>query len=235
MYVRRPALPPEKDPMQKEANELGEKLVKLLINTKSKDQDTLYPRVYNLISTYNLISGGADIEYRYYDNHLINGHTPLIISTRKGFYYVFQKLLEYRANVNAKSDCGTTALHWAAKLGHVQMVRDLICHGAQVNCWNNEGNAPLHLAAMGGDDAEIIEILLAAGAKKDMVNHEGKTPYDLAKQYGNLKRKGVRLLKLYKQEATPQVIIQEEPTVKDVTEADIQNEIMMLRKKLKEL
>jgi ankyrin repeat protein len=48
-------------------------------------------------------------------------------------------LLNSAANPNLKNDHGETPLHWAARLGHVDIVKMLISHGANPNVVGQDG------------------------------------------------------------------------------------------------
>ncbi len=83
-------------------------------------------------------------------------------------------------DVNAIDQNGWTALHSAAFSGNVELTKQLIAHGADVNAKANDGLTPLHLAAQMGplicsyvpvnNDsakkcfAEVAKLLIAAGA-----------------------------------------------------------------------
>ena len=43
-------------------------------------------------------------------------------------------LLERGATINAFDKRDRRALHWAAYMGHVDVVRELLNHGAELNC-----------------------------------------------------------------------------------------------------
>jgi len=64
-------------------------------------------------------------------------------------------------DVNAKDDVGETPLHWAAWIGHKEIVELLITAGADVNAKGD--GTPLHHAALRGKK-EIVELLIANGA-----------------------------------------------------------------------
>ncbi len=50
------------------------------------------------------------------------------------------------ADVNVRDDLGMTALHWAAAQGHVEIVQELLAHGATMYAHDNEGYTPGGLA-----------------------------------------------------------------------------------------
>ncbi|MFP4374136.1 MAG: ankyrin repeat domain-containing protein [Spirochaetaceae bacterium] len=109
-----------------------------------------------------------------------------------------------------------TPLHWAARQGHVEVVRTLIDNGADVNASDVFGRTPLHLAvshpevvellldAGAGVDArdqlsntplhravpslETVDALIRAGADVNARNTGGNTPLDIAMRYGNSRR-----------------------------------------------
>ena len=52
--------------------------------------------------------------------------------------------------------------------------------GADLAARDNDGDTPLHEAAMFNDDPTVLETLLAAGADPTARNAAGETPWDLA-------------------------------------------------------
>jgi ankyrin repeat protein len=85
------------------------------------------------------------------------------------------RLLERGARVQpARAADGTTALHWAAHHGELELAKRLIKSGAAANVRNDYGATPLQEAAVRGD-AAMIAALLAAGADANTTNDEGET------------------------------------------------------------
>jgi ankyrin repeat protein len=83
-------------------------------------------------------------------------------------------LIEKRVNVNAAEPDGTTALHWAAHNGDVDLVQRLIRAGANVKAVNDFGATPMSEAAVLADPA-LIGALLEAGANVESPNGDGQT------------------------------------------------------------
>ena len=85
-------------------------------------------------------------------------------AARKGDAKTVKALLEKGVDVNAKFNCGVTALFHAAFRGHVAVVKALLEHGAEVNvrdtCYDS---IPLGWAAWRAP-AEVVKLLLEAGA-----------------------------------------------------------------------
>ncbi len=77
-------------------------------------------------------------------------------------------------NVNAGMSDATTALHWAAYNGNLELVERLISAGANVNATNDYGASPMSEAAVRGDYA-ILKALLDAGADAESPTLEGQT------------------------------------------------------------
>ncbi|WP_425384079.1 ankyrin repeat domain-containing protein [Wolbachia endosymbiont (group B) of Eupithecia inturbata] len=90
-------------------------------------------------------------------------------------------LVEKGVNVNAADVKGYTALHLAVTEKRLEIVRELIKSGADVNA-EEYGNKciPLHLACMVGEK-EIVEELVKAGGEIEQEDEFGMTAMDYAK------------------------------------------------------
>ncbi|WP_341813313.1 ankyrin repeat domain-containing protein [Wolbachia endosymbiont (group B) of Germaria angustata] len=110
-------------------------------------------------------------------------------------------LVEKGANVNAKDVEGYTALHLAVTEKRLEIVRELIKSGGNVNA-EEYGNkcTPLHLACMVGEK-EIVEELVKAGGEIEQADKFGMTAMDYAKTSKEvtevLKKKIDRIEKLF--------------------------------------
>lgn len=110
-------------------------------------------------------------------------------------------LVEKGANVNAKDVEGYTALHLAVTEKRLEIVRELIKSGGNVNA-EEYGNKciPLHLACMVGEK-EIVEELVKAGAEIEQADKFGMTGMDYAKNSKEitevLKKETDRIEKLF--------------------------------------
>ena len=80
---------------------------------------------------------------------------------------------------------GGTALHKAARQGHVDTVRVLLSAGADPNVRSTHlhGGTPLHLATWSGDP-ESIRVLIAGGADPNTRDEYGRTPAEWATRRG---------------------------------------------------
>ena len=70
-------------------------------------------------------------------------------------------LIDAKADVNARQDDGTTALHWAAYHDDLPLIRLLLKAGAKANVANDYGSTPLAEAAERADP-EALRLLLEA-------------------------------------------------------------------------
>ena len=73
----------------------------------------------------------------------------------------------------------------AAQIGHVDIVRVLFEHNAEVNSQSNIGWTPLHHAVQGGtvsksDPSRVVRLLLEHGANANARDIEHRTPLHLA-------------------------------------------------------
>lgn len=101
------------------------------------------------------------------------------------------QLLAAGISVNSwdSEESGNTPLHWAACYGNQEIVSCLIDRGADVNCVNSLGVAPLHDAVARGD-IDVIEELLRGGANPCIRaikgKFAGKSAFELASQKPSL-------------------------------------------------
>ncbi|HLH52852.1 MAG TPA: ankyrin repeat domain-containing protein [Verrucomicrobiae bacterium] len=89
----------------------------------------------------------------------LNGETPVMLTAQTGNIANTTFLIERGADVNATDLRGFTALHRAAELGHLEMAKSLLNHGARPNMMA-EGSSPLSLAEM-RKHSEVANLLKA--------------------------------------------------------------------------
>jgi ankyrin repeat protein len=87
--------------------------------------------------------------------------------------------------VNAQGTFDWTPLMVASLRGHVQVAKELLEHGADIEAKDDEGDTPLHNFAWKGHLAFVIE-LLGYGADIDSKNNVGSTPLHFAAMEGRL-------------------------------------------------
>lgn len=94
-------------------------------------------------------------------------------------------LLKSKADVNAASADGATALHWAAHWNDLEMADALLGAGAKVDAANEYGATPLWLASVNGS-GPMIARLLKAGANPGTAITSGETPLMTASRAGSV-------------------------------------------------
>ena len=80
---------------------------------------------------------------------------------------------------------GATTLMFAAYVGAVELVEDLVQRGADLRAQDAEGFSALMYAANAGQ-IQIARLLIEAGADVNQVDHEGSTALMFAAQHGHL-------------------------------------------------
>ena len=93
-------------------------------------------------------------------------------------------MLDAKADVNAPSADGTTALHWAVRANDSEIVSLLLHANANPNASDRYGITPLYLAILNGNQA-LIRALLGAGANPNVAGEGGETPLMTAARTGN--------------------------------------------------
>jgi ankyrin repeat protein len=100
----------------------------------------------------------------------------------KGNNEVCQLLIGAKAQIDARSATGCTALRLAARSGHKEVCLLLIDAKAQINADNNYGSTALMCAAANGLK-DICQLLVDAKAQLDAKNTSGRTALMFAAQY----------------------------------------------------
>ncbi|KAL3278379.1 hypothetical protein HHI36_013707 [Cryptolaemus montrouzieri] len=114
------------------------------------------------------------------------GESLLSLACSAGYFELAQVLLAMHANVEdrgIKGEC--TPLMEAASAGHLDIVRLLVAHGADVNAQSTTGNTPLMYGCAGGH-TEVVQFLLQHGANVEDHNENGHTPLMEAASAGHV-------------------------------------------------
>jgi ankyrin repeat protein len=109
----------------------------------------------------------------------------LIDAARVGDHAAVRRMIQARADVNAKSPDGTTALHWAAQRNDRTLVEMLVRAGAKADVKNDYGATPMSEAAVYGSVA-LLAVLLEAGADVESPNGDGQTALMLVARTSNI-------------------------------------------------
>ena len=112
-------------------------------------------------------------------------HVPLVAAVRAADTSAVRTLIGQQVDVDAPEGDGTTALHWAAYQGDLDIAQLLLRAGANADTPNRYGVTPLALAA-GRGNAPIVEALLEAGAEANTTLPEGETVLMAAARSGNV-------------------------------------------------
>lgn len=119
---------------------------------------------------------GTDLNAQTHD-----GTTPLILAAKVGNYSMLEELILNECEV-AKSDAnGKTALHWAAAVNNVDIIRRLLAvRETNKDAQDLAEETPLFLAAREGARG-AVEILLSHNANRDIKDQMDMSPMDIAR------------------------------------------------------
>lgn len=135
------------------------------------------------------------------------GRTKLQIACDKGKYDVAKRLIEEEGyDVDDQDNAGNSSLHEAALNGHLDIVKLLIKHGANVNIKSYEmfQDTPLVDASANGH-LDVVQYLLDHGADPTITNAKGVNAYEALEEDSDLEdseRKLVRSVKKCLRDAT---------------------------------
>ncbi|XP_048247931.1 uncharacterized protein LOC124114938 [Haliotis rufescens] len=107
------------------------------------------------------------------------GAYPLHIACLNGHENVAHILINSEANVDDKSENGTTALLLASINGHESVAALLIKCGASITAEDNDGGTALHQACVNGHES-VAALLIKCGASITAEDNDGGTALHLA-------------------------------------------------------
>ncbi|CAI0644315.1 unnamed protein product [Colletotrichum noveboracense] len=114
-----------------------------------------------------------------YQSETFNDTTPLHVAVTASADVLLLLLQNVPSiNLEAATDNGFTALHWAAMGGSINCVEDLVSRGANVNARSADGQLALHIAVEKGN-LGLVERLLELGSEIT-ARSDGMTPLFLA-------------------------------------------------------
>ena len=101
------------------------------------------------------------------------------MSANAGHYDIVELLLNFGANIEAKTSMSRTPLHISCMRGHTHIIQLLVSRGADINTADNDFCTPLHIASEHGF-ADVVIFLLEKNAQVTPKNHAGLTCIDVA-------------------------------------------------------
>ncbi|KAG0074404.1 hypothetical protein BGZ92_003402, partial [Podila epicladia] len=127
--------------------------------------------------------------------------TPLIIASYNGFASICRLLVTLgHVDVNQKDNTQKSALLLASYAGHVEIMSELIEHGAALDALDQYGWSSLMLAAYAGK-LEACKLLLEYGADPHIKTSNGKNARSLSWDAGHKSIAGFFVLELEQQSA----------------------------------
>uniref|UniRef100_UPI00358E57B9 protein TANC1-like isoform X2 n=1 Tax=Myxine glutinosa TaxID=7769 RepID=UPI00358E57B9 len=117
-----------------------------------------------------LILAGADADYR---TEALGSAPLLCVFSHLGYEDMVSLLLEMKADLNAVSDSGMSALCYAAAAAHLPIVMMLLRKGVKIAQMDRAGQCALVHAALRGHH-EVVQILLEAERMSSKLTHDGQ-------------------------------------------------------------
>jgi ankyrin repeat protein len=122
-----------------------------------------------------LLAYGANVNAR----EPFKGQTALMFAASEGNTAAAAMLLEFGAQIKAKSTKGYTALLFAVRNAHIDTVETLLAHGANVNDVAPDGTTALNMAVLNAY-FELASVLLDHGANPNAPDARGSALHTLA-------------------------------------------------------
>lgn len=147
-------------------------------------RDNILESCWNVNVVKKMSELGIDLDGSYIKGKTaayIVAHQPEANISYRDKKEAFGQAAEYfeTASMEERAADGITAMHFAAKNNHANMLRIMIDKGANVNVTEDApaliGATPLHEACVVGN-GDIVRLLMEAGADDSLATQEGETP-----------------------------------------------------------
>lgn len=114
-----------------------------------------------------------------------DGYTPLHRAAYTNNVDIAKILLQYGANVNAKTEFEWTPLHSAVKWSNAECAALLLQHGADVNALSQGQQTPLHIAATVSNCRETaMTLMMEPNCDTSALNNSDETAPEIARRTG---------------------------------------------------
>lgn len=114
-----------------------------------------------------------------------DGYTPLHRASYTNNVDIAKILLQYGANVNAKTEFEWTPLHSAVKWSNAECAALLLQHGADVNALSQGQQTPLHIAATVSNCRETaMTLMMEPNCDTSALNNSDETAPEIARRTG---------------------------------------------------
>ncbi|XP_065442356.1 protein tyrosine phosphatase type IVA 3 isoform X7 [Chrysemys picta bellii] len=116
-----------------------------------------------------------------------DGRTPLLLAVEAGNLGVCKELLSTHAEAQLSARekrYGDTVLHASCRKRDVEVTKILVEYGAVVDCQNDEGQTPLHVAAWEGDEA-LLKFFHHCKANPNVADKMDRSPLHIAAERGH--------------------------------------------------
>ena len=137
--------------------------------------------IYDPEFSYGYLTVSSDDE----PTGVISPEIPLYLAARLGLHGLAERLIaKLPQAIDFRGPAGTP-LHISVQEGHMNVIKLLLAHGADINSLAADNSTPLHIALQQGH-LEIANLLLNSGAEVNSQEQSGLTPLHLAAYKGRL-------------------------------------------------